>query len=67
MTTDNYLVLLFICITLWAFLFCNHLEEEEKAGCFAINVLQMYCYYKCSVALPQGAKIWTAVCDCGIS
>ena len=33
----------------------NHLEEEEKAGCFAIIVLQMYCYYKCSVAPPHGA------------
>ena len=30
-------------------------EEEEKAGCFASIVLQMYCYYKCSVALPHGA------------
>ena len=29
------------------------LEEEEKAGCFAIIVLQMYCYYKFSVALPD--------------
>ena len=27
-------------------------EEEETAGCFAIIVLQMYCYYKCYVALP---------------
>ena len=46
---------------------CNHLEEEEKAGCFAINVLQMYCYYKCSTALPHCAVGWSAVCDCGIS
>ena len=29
--------------------------------------LQMYCYYKCSVALPHGAMGWSAVCDCGIS
>ena len=36
-------------------LVCNHLEEEEIAGCFSIIVLQMYCYYKCSVALPHGA------------
>ena len=35
-------------------LVCNHLEEEEEAGCFAIIVLQMYCYYTCSVALPHG-------------
>ena len=27
----------------------------------------MYCYYKCSVALPHGASGWSAVCDCGIS
>ena len=25
-------------------------REEEKAGCFVIIVLQMYCYYKCSVS-----------------
>ena len=43
---------------------CNHLEEEEKAGCFAIIVLQVYCYYKCSLALPHGAVGWSAVCDC---
>ena len=49
------------------FSFCNHLEEEETAGCFAIIVLQKYCYYKCSVALPRGAVGWSAVCDCGIS
>ena len=27
----------------------------EKTGCVVIIVLQMYCYYKCSVALPHGA------------
>ena len=36
------------------FVFCNHLEEEKKAGCFAIVALQMYCYYECSVALHHG-------------
>ena len=35
-------------------LVCNYLEKEEKAGCFAIIVLQMNCYYKCSMALPHG-------------
>ena len=55
------------------FYFCNHLKKEEKAGCFAkaccfaIVVLQMYCYYNCSVALPRNAVGWSAVCDCGIS
>ena len=50
-----------------SFLVLNHLEEEERAGCFAILVLQMSCYCKCSVALPHSAVGWSAVCDCGIS
>ena len=49
------------------FLFCNHLEEEHKACCSALIVLQMYCYYKCSVVHPQGAVGWSAECDCGTS
>ena len=28
-----------------------------KAGCFAIIVLQLYCYYKCSVYLPHAALV----------
>ena len=40
------------------------MHYEEKAGCFAIIVLQMYCYYQCSVALPHGTVDWSAVCDC---
>ena len=60
-------VFVLLCITLGPFYFCNHLEEEEKAGCFAIIVLQMHCYDKCSVVLPHGVVGWSAVCDCGIS
>ena len=56
-----------LCITLCPFLFYNHLEEERKAGCFAIIVLQMYCYCKYFVALPHDAVGWSAVCDFGIS
>ena len=48
-------VFVLLCITLCPFLFCNNLEEEEKAGCYAIIALQMYCYYKYSMALPYGA------------
>ena len=29
--------------------------------------LQIYCYYKCSVALPHSVIGWSAVCDGGIS
>ena len=45
----------------------QNLEVEEKAGCFAIIVILMYCYYKCSVALPCGAMGCSAVCNCGVS
>ena len=48
-------------------LVCNHFEKEEKAGCFAIIVLQIYCYYKFCVALSRGAVGWSALFDCGIS
>ena len=45
----------------------NHLDEEERAGCFAFIVFQMPCYCKCFVALPHAAVVWSALCDCGIS
>ena len=47
--------------------FCNHLEEEERAVCFNFIVLRMSRYCKCSVARPEGAVVWSAVSDCGIS
>ena len=56
-----------VSITLCPFLICNHLEEEERAGCIAFIVLRMSCNCVCSVALPRGAVGWSAVCDCGIS
>ena len=60
-------VFLLLCIILCPFQFCNHLEEVEKADCFAFNVLHMYCYYKCFVALLHGAVDWSAVYDFGNS
>ena len=57
-----------LCLSLLCHaLLCNRLEEEEKASCFAFIVLQMYCYYKCSVTLPHGAMDRSAVCDYVIS
>ena len=58
----------FYCFVMHYFVYIlvsNHIEEEGKAGCFAIIVLQMYCYCNCSVALPHGTVGWSAVCDCG--
>ena len=48
-------------------LFCNHLNEEEKTGCFALIVLWMSCNCICSAALPRGTVGCSAVCDCSIS
>ena len=60
-------VFVLLCIILSPFLFCNHLEEEKRAGCFAFIVLRMSCYCICSVTFPHDAVGWSAVCDCGIS
>ena len=62
-----------LCLSLFgmhyivSFLVFNHLEEEERAGCFAFVVIGMSCYCICSVVLPYGAVGSSAVCDCGIS
>ena len=54
----------FLCVH---FSFAIILKKEGKAGCFAIIVLQMDCYYKYSVALPRSDVGLFAACDCGIS
>ena len=64
---SSVFVFVLLYITLCPFKFCNHLEEEEKACLLCYYCLQMYCYYKCSVGLPHGAVVWSAVCDYGIS
>ena len=56
-----------VCINFCHFLFRNHLEEEERSGCFAFIVLGMSCYCKFFVALPHDAVGSSAVCDCSIS
>ena len=48
-------------------LFCNHLDGEERAGCFALTVCLMSCDNQSSVALPHDALGLSAVCDYGIS
>ena len=65
------IVLGVLCLSLFCYaFFCVRSSFAiilKKGGCFASIVLQMYCYYKCSVALPNGAMGWSAVCDCGNS
>ena len=43
---DSLFVFVLLGITLCPFQFCNHLEEKERAGCFAFIVLLMSCYCK---------------------
>ena len=43
------------------------LKRKKKLIALLLFVLQMYCYYKFSLDLPNGAVGWRAVCDCGIT
>ena len=45
--------------------FCDHLDGEQMAGCFALFVF--LASRDCCVALPPGGMSLSAVCDCGIS
>ena len=64
-----------LCLSLFCYaLLCVHssfaiiLKRKRKLVALLLyTALQMYCYYKCSVALPRGAMGWSAVCDCVIS
>ena len=50
-----------------SFKICNQLDEEKRAGCFALIVFLMPCDAKCSLALLHGAVCWYAVCECDIT
>ena len=45
--------------------FCNHLDLEERAGCFSMFVFLVFC--DCCVTLPPSDMGLSAVCDSGIS
>ena len=38
------LVFVLVCIILCPFKICNHLDEEDEGGCFALSAFLMYCY-----------------------
>ena len=46
-------------------MFCNHLDGEERTGCFALFVFLVS--RVCCVALSHDAKGLSAVCDRDIS
>ena len=39
----------------YPFLFCNHLDREERAGCFTLFICLMHSDCQCSVTLSNGA------------
>ena len=57
--------ILYLFYVLLRVTFCNHLNGEERGGCFALIVF-LVCRDFC-VALPHDAMGLSAVCDCGIS
>ena len=56
---------MFCCVLLCGHSSFDHLDGEERAGCFALFVFLVS--RDCCVALPQDATGLSAVCDCGIS
>ena len=44
---------------------CNHLDGEEKVGCFALFDFMLS--LDCCVTLLRGATGLSAICDCGTS
>ena len=57
----------FVILYFVSFWFCNHIDGEDRAGCFTLIVFLMFCDSQCSVAIPNGTMGWSAVCDCGTS
>ena len=62
-----------LCLSLSCYaLLCVHssfaiiLKRKEKLVALLLLSLDKL-YHKCSMALPHGAKGWSAVYDCGIS
>ena len=65
MDNPDLIVSNLFCVTLCPFWFCNHLDREETAGCFALFVFLVS--HDCFVALLCDVVGLSAVCGCGIS
>ena len=46
--------------------FCNHIDGDERAGCFVFFFVFLVSR-DCCVTLPRGAMGMSAICDCDIS
>ena len=60
-----FYVYVLLCVILCPLYLCNHLDEEERAGCFALFVFLVS--HDCWMALSHDTTGLSAVCDCGIS
>ena len=56
---------MFCCALLYVHSVFNHLDGEERAGCFTLFVFLVS--RDCCVAFPHDATGLSAVCDCDIS
>ena len=63
---SSVFVFVLVCISLCPFWFCNYLDEDKRAGCFAVIIIWTSCCHILSVGLPRGAMGWSVVYDCGI-
>ena len=44
---------LFVFFIQYLYYFCNHLDGEERAGCFTLTLSLLSCDNQCSVALEK--------------
>ena len=51
----------FVIQYIMSFLSCNHIDGDQKAGCFTLVVVLVSVDCKYSVALPHDAMGWPAV------
>ena len=65
-----HLIVFFVCLfhvllrsALCVSIFAIYLDGEERAGCFTLFALLVFCdcYMHCSLALPHGVVGWSAV------
>ena len=54
------------CVSCSMLCCCNHLDGEDRAGCFTLIAFLVSCDCYYPVALPHGAAGRPTLCDCGI-
>ena len=60
-----WLFYVLLCVALCLFKLCNHLDGEERAGCFVL--FSFLVSRDCCEALPHDVTRLSVVCDCGFT